>query len=69
MKDLVPNITEEAEERNAREAKQVEASDFHSGEAGSSPVASTKDMKNWFKINCTTIAVAGRDMARLSVFQ
>lgn len=62
--------TEEAEERNAREAKMVEASDFHSGEAGSIPVASTNDyMKgNWnFNIDTKTTVIAGRSYSRLSL--
>ena len=51
MKKEYNDITEEAEETNVPEAKQVEALDFHSKWTGSSPVGDTKikEMKkNWF---------------------
>jgi hypothetical protein len=62
--------TEEAEERNAREAKMVEATDFHSVGAGSNPVASTKNncmRKENFNIDWTTNVIAGRSYSRLSL--
>lgn len=57
--------TEEAEERNAREAKQVEAPDFHSGRVGSSPIASTDCF--FKKVSFTIAIINGREYSRLSV--
>ncbi len=64
--------TVEGEERNAGEAKRVEALDFHPRRTGSSPVISTKDfMKNcdWKNIGVKTDTINGRAFSRLSVLQ
>lgn len=71
-KDIDSKITE-AEERNAGEAKVVEATDFHPVGAGSIPVTSTKNMNvNKFgkNIDCGFITwnIAGRDYTRLKPF-
>lgn len=71
--------TEEAEERNAPEAKMVEAPDFHSGRTGSNPVWSTdiKKDNDWqveacgndFSIKTIDRQVAGINTSRLSVLK
>lgn len=75
-------ISNQAEERNAREAKRIEASDFHSGEAGLSSVASTNNFEglnendwqvekcgNDFSIKTVDRQVAGINTSRLSVLR
>lgn len=60
--DIVVDQLKEAEERNAPEAKQVEALLFHSKGTGSSPVRSTD---NWYVETATTIC--GRNQGRLGI--
>lgn len=69
----IDNKTEEAEERNAPEAKVVEASHFQCERAGSSPVGSTKGdemiigKQNTFNWTKKDFVIAGRAQSRLSV--
>lgn len=70
---IVGRETEEAEERNAPEAKQVEACAFQAQRAGSSPVGSTDDWcvekigNRDFNIIKTTATICGRDHGRLGI--
>lgn len=71
--DIDLSKTEEAEERFAPEAKQVEACAFQAQGVGSSPIRSTNDwevekLKNGdFNIKQVNTTIAGRDYNRLSV--
>lgn len=73
--DITKNeSTKEAEERNAPEAKLVEATDFQSVGASSNLVGSTNDWctekcGNDFNIKRINTRVAGNDYSRLSVLR
>lgn len=70
LNDIICTKTEEAEERNAAQAKVVEATDFQSVERGSTPLGSAKGTKekNW-NLVAMTDTIGGRDFSRLSVLQ
>lgn len=70
--DIELTKTEEADEINAREAKQVEACAFQAQGAGSSPVASTNDWwieskGNDFEVKRRDINIGGNFTGRYSV--
>ena len=72
MNSIATNIDKECEEKLRREAEVVQATPFQSVisefESRHGDYNKKNDMKdNWFKINCTTAVIGGRDYSRLSV--